>query len=140
MERPAGAEAKPWGWNIPLWTQTYTRCDGTIAVLCRGVRAFINGGGFSSIHEHRHQQNWFYVRRGRLMLKTYVLDEGLPMQLGAPRWLGPDDHPVCFKPGVLHQFIANDGDVELLEIYMASTDGDAVSADIVRYSENGPRV
>jgi hypothetical protein len=139
MERPAGAEVKPWGWNQPLWTQTYQRPDGTIAVRCRGVRAFIKAGGFSSIHKHEHQQNWFYVSRGRLMLKTYVLDDGQPRQLGVPQWLEPDDHPVSFKPGVLHQFVANDGDVEAVEIYMASTGADAVASDIIRFSENGPR-
>lgn len=138
MERPAGAEEKPWGWNLPLWSQTYAKPDGAVAVLCRGVRVFIRDGGFSSIHEHRQQQNWFYVNRGRLMLKTYVLDEGKPRQLGVPQWLGPDDHPVCFKAGVLHQFVAQE-DVEALEIYMAVSGGDAVSSDIVRYSENGPR-
>jgi hypothetical protein len=138
MERPAGAEVKPWGWTIPLWSQAYTRPDGSTGILVRGHRAFIKAGGFSSIHLHEQQQNLFFVQSGVLQLRSFIMDGQVPVPVGVAERLSADDRPVTFNEGVPHQFYA-ETDVECLEIYFAVAGGDACPSDIVRYTENGPR-
>jgi hypothetical protein len=137
MERPAGAEEKAWGWTLPLWQQSYTRPNGEVGTLCRGHRVWIRRGGFSSIHLHEQQQNLFFVNRGVLQLRDFIMDGKVPVPVGEPLRLGQDDRPVTFNEGVPHQFYA-ETDVLALEIYFAVAGGSALPSDIVRFSENGP--
>ena len=139
MEVPVGAEVKPWGWSLPVWSQTYVRPDDEIGVLCRGVRVFINAGGFSSIHLHRYQQNLFFVKSGVLQLRDFIMDGSVPVPIGVPFRLGADDRPLTFNEGVPHQFLA-ETDVEALEIYFAVAGHDSLPGDIERFSENGPQL
>lgn len=134
IERPAGAEQKAWGWAQELWRQTYRRKDGSEAVLCRGVRVFIRQGGYSSIHLHANCMNVFSVRSGQLTLRSFSRTE--PTNQVVEFVQEPTDMPASFGAGRPHQFEALT-DVEALEIYIATEDGDAAVTDITRFTENG---
>ena len=135
MDRPAGARIKKWGWTQLLFEQKYLRSDGSEAVQARIERIHIDAGGYSSIHRHHQQANTFYVHRGILRLREFVLDGQVPVEVSAAL-MQADDHPVTFLAGDVHQFEALT-DVEALEIYVAVGEGDASGADIERFSENG---
>ena len=132
------AEKKPWGYLEEIGRQHYS-CEGVVnAVLARQVRARINPGGFSSIHRHNEQSNDFYVLSGQLWLREFRLDGAVPVQIGSQVMLEPNDHPLHFAAGHIHQFEAETA-VVLLEIYVATPGGSAVPEDIERFSENGVR-
>jgi quercetin dioxygenase-like cupin family protein len=134
MELPAGAERKPWGWTMALGSRAEGHHEDGFRILIRDARIHVKEGGYSSIHLHHSQSNTFHVLEGQLLVSEYELEGDRPVLVGS-HTLHPGD-ALTFKANVPHRFLALT-EVEALEVYVATPDGDAFSGDIQRFTENG---
>jgi mannose-6-phosphate isomerase-like protein (cupin superfamily) len=116
---------KPWGSTVPLLESSAHRYE----------RIIVNQGGFSSVHYHAEQYNWFQMQTGSI--GVYWFGE-TPYDSAPPerhyQILRAGEH-LIIPPGIWHQFVVLESGVGH-EFYW--TGGSLCRAeDIIRATENG---
>jgi len=111
---------KPWG-REEIW--------GDIAGVCLGKCIFINMGERLSRQYHEKKEEAIYVVRGVLRLEIGEDAEGNPEQI----MTGGPGFTYHIKPGLVHRFCSNGGDVMLCEISTYYPD------DVVRLKDDYKR-
>ena len=127
--KPEAAEAKAWGWTVPL----FKHYDGAGRVALRVVRAGIKLGGFSSIHLHRYQSNTLHVVSGKLIVLQFHNGDDLELWPHSVLWAGD---AVAIPANRRHKFLAVE-DCEIYESYLSMPGLESDPDDIIRFTENG---
>lgn len=121
-------ELKPWGVTRRLLEAGGVQVE----------RIKFTKGGYTSIHEHHHKYNLFFITSGAIAVRTFSvksLRNESPKLLGEVT-LGPGCAPFIIAPRVPHQFVVL-ADGEGLEVYVAGEPGIDLPEDILRYTQNG---
>lgn len=112
-------EEKPWGTTSVVAREHDHHID----------RIVVAPGGYCSVHKHAQKVNVFHVLTGRLYVRTFSVHGGT---FSSAHMLPGDAFVV--PAGLWHQFHAQNGGAEALELYLPGPDGVLEHSDIERHA------